>query len=553
MDVTFLGQAGIFIETKYGSILCDPWFNPAYFASWFPFPSNEEVDLEKLRCPTYLYLSHMHHDHFDPQFLREHVSKEATVILPDYPLPLLERALRDVGFTKFIATKNYQTMDLDGLHITTVAMVAPIDGPLGDSSLIVNDGETCIFNQNDSRPIDLDILMPFGPFDAHFLQFSGAIWYPMVYLYPEKMMQTLGRKKRENEMARALRYSQQIGATFVFPSSGPPCFLDDELFGFNDFDRDLTNTFPDQTVFLEYMQAQGQHNGRMMIPGSVATFSKGTCTVAHPLPDEQVQAIFTNKRAYLEAYRERKRPLIEKIKSEWPRGQVDILSSLRDWFEPLLQIADLTCVGVNGRLLIDCGEQAVVIDFQQRKVYPWRGEEWEYRFQMDPALIESSIIRHVEDWVNDLFLSCRFQAERKGAYNEYVYIFFKGLSPERIQYIEGYYAEKDPEHQFWESDGYRIQRRCPHLKADLTRFGKIEDGILTCTMHGWQFELATGRCLTSDDRKLFTQRLDGAEAAEAPTMVPASNNKHSSEALSNKCKHCWYIPPKEEKAKQQQK
>ena len=83
MDVTFLGQAGIFIETKYGSILCDPWFNPAYFASWFPFPSNEEVDLEKLRCPTYLYLSHMHHDHFDPQFLREHVSKEATVILPD--------------------------------------------------------------------------------------------------------------------------------------------------------------------------------------------------------------------------------------------------------------------------------------------------------------------------------------------------------------------------------------------------------------------------------------------------------------------------------------
>ena len=397
MDVTFLGQAGIFIETKYGSILCDPWFNPAYFASWFPFPSNEEVDLEKLRCPTYLYLSHMHHDHFDPQFLREHVSKEATVILPDYPLPLLERALRDVGFTKFIATKNYQTMDLDGLHITTVAMVAPIDGPLGDSSLIVNDGETCIFNQNDSRPIDLDILTQFGPFDAHFLQFSGAIWYPMVYLYPEKMMQTLGRKKRENEMARALRYSQQIGATFVFPSSGPPCFLDDELFGFNDFDRDLTNTFPDQTVFLEYMQAQGQHNGRMMIPGSVATFSKGACTVAHPLPDEQVQAIFTNKRAYLEAYRERKRPLIEKIKSEWPRGQVDILSSLRDWFEPLLQIADLTCVGVNGRLLIDCGEQAVVIDFQQRKVYPWRGEEWEYRFQMDPALIESSIIRHVED------------------------------------------------------------------------------------------------------------------------------------------------------------
>ena len=37
-----------------------------------------------------------------------------------------------------------------------------------------------------------------------------------------------------------------------------------------------------------------------------------------------------------------------------------------------------------------------------------------------------------------------------------------------------------------------IQRRCPHLKADLERFGEVDNGILTCTLHGWQFELATG-------------------------------------------------------------
>ena len=93
MKITFLGQAGIFIETRHGSILCDPWFNPAYFASWFPFPSNEEVDREKLARPTYLYVSHLHHDHFDPQFLREHVWKEATVILPEaLALPLIEVA-----------------------------------------------------------------------------------------------------------------------------------------------------------------------------------------------------------------------------------------------------------------------------------------------------------------------------------------------------------------------------------------------------------------------------------------------------------------------------
>jgi UDP-MurNAc hydroxylase len=218
VKITFLGQAGLFIETRRGSVLRDPWFNPAYYASWFPFPSNEEVNLEKLARPTYLYISHLHYDHFDPDFLREHVWKEATVLLPDYPLPLLERSLREVGFTKFMQTKNCQPVEVDGLRFMIMALVAPNDGAIGDSSLVVDDGETRILNQNDSRPVDLELLASFGPYDAHFLQYSGATWYPHVYHFPEKMMQALGRKKRENEMARALRYTQVIGASFVFPS-----------------------------------------------------------------------------------------------------------------------------------------------------------------------------------------------------------------------------------------------------------------------------------------------------------------------------------------------
>ena len=44
-----------------------------------------------------------------------------------------------------------------------------------------------------------------------------------------------------------------------------------------------------------------------------------------------------------------------------------------------------------------------------------------------------------------------------------------------------------------------IQRRCPHLRGDLSRFGETRGSILTCTMHGWQFDLSTGRCLATDD------------------------------------------------------
>src|SRR5262249_22837228 len=159
-----------------------------------------------------------------------------------------------------------------------------------------------------------------------------------------------------------------------------------------------------------YMQDHGLNNGRLMIPGSVASLSKDACPVVHPLLDEQVQSIFSEKRAYLEAYKARKQSVIDALKASWPRGQVDILSSLRAWFEPLLDVADLTCVGVNDRVLLDFGTQAVVIDFHQRRVYAWNDEECGYRFYMDPALVEHCIIQHEEDWVNSLFLSCRFQA-----------------------------------------------------------------------------------------------------------------------------------------------
>jgi UDP-MurNAc hydroxylase len=509
--ITFLGQAGLFIETAHGTVLCDPWFNPAFFASWFPFPSNEEIDLDLIRNPDYLYISHLHHDHFDPTFLAEHVSKSATVLLPEYPLNHLEQQLEKLGFSSFIRTKANQPEERNGLRFMIVPLVAPTDGPIGDSGLALDDGEVRIFNQNDSRPLDLDPLEGFSPLDAHFLQFSGAIWFPMVYSFHPKVKDAQGRKKRQTEMARALRYVTQVGARYVFPSAGPPCFLDDELFWFNDFDRDPANTFPDQTVFLEYLETHDVHGGRLVVPGSTITWTEGQCAVQHPASDEDVTAIFTCKREYLTAYQARQRGAIEAEKATWPRHQVDIIPALQEWWEPLLEQADLTCAGVNGRVLLEAGEVNVIIDFLERRVYEHNGEQYRYRFRIDRALVESCILRHEEDWVNELFLSCRFGAERDGPYNEYVYNFFKGLSPERLQYAEGFYSEQSPVQELWRCGDYLVQRRCPHLKADLERFAEVDRGILTCTMHGWQFELATGRCLTSDDRQLFTKPVVEAE------------------------------------------
>jgi UDP-MurNAc hydroxylase len=108
-------------------------------------------------------------------------------------------------------------------------------------------------------------------------------------------------------------------------------------------------------------------------------------------------------------------------------------------------------------------------------------------------------------------------------YNEPLYTFFKCLSPERMAYAEAAasgtlsvrvrpgagHQEPRPrghqsENEWCEIAGWRIQRRCPHLQGDLTRFGRIDDGTLTCQLHGWSFDLATGQCLTADGGPTLT-------------------------------------------------
>ena len=68
-----------------------------------------------------------------------------------------------------------------------------------------------------------------------------------------------------------------------------------------------------------------------------------------------------------------------------------------------------------------------------------------------------------------------------------------------------------------ELDGWVVQRRCPHRNADLSVFGEVHGCELVCTLHGWRFDLETGRCLTSAGHQLpSTSRSAGISELIAP-------------------------------------
>ena len=450
MRVTSVGHAGFFVETSAGSILCDPWVNPAYFASWFPFPDNSELQWDRLGACDYLYISHLHKDHYDPKHLAAHVNKDAVVLLPEYPVPDLMRELESLGFHNFLETENgvkhCTGNDRGDLDVLILSLSAPADGPLGDSALCISDGQTTVFNMNDAGPVDMEALhTQFPSIDVHMLQFSGAIWYPMVYDMPQRAKDSFGAQKRQRGMDRARQYVSQVGATWVIPSAGPPCFLDEELRTLNDVYGDAGNIFPDAAVFVDELAKHGHDKSVLMMPGSTAEFVGAELrSLTHPAPEDEVKAIFTTeKAAYIERYAERKQDAIAAEKASWASDDgVALIGPMRDRFEPLMAQSDVICDGIGYPVGLRLRPEVVVLDFTKRIVRePIPNESFRYEFEIDPVLVRTALRDNEPDWSNSIFLSTRFKARRIGGYNEFLYTFFKCLTDERIAYADGWFAE----------------------------------------------------------------------------------------------------------------
>ena len=134
---------------------------PAFLGAWFPFPRNDQLDddlLARIEAADHLYVSHLHGDHWDEPWLRDHLPRDINVLLPGYPTRELDRKMRALGFTNLTRTVDREELDLGGLTVAIHVETSITDGPGGDSALVVGDGEVRIVDQNDCRTTDLDAL-----------------------------------------------------------------------------------------------------------------------------------------------------------------------------------------------------------------------------------------------------------------------------------------------------------------------------------------------------------------------------------------------------------
>lgn len=234
--------------------------------------------------------------------------------------------------------------------------------------------------------------------------------------------------------------------------------------------------------------------------------------------ESELTEIFDDKWTYLEAQRATRQHEIrdEEASRAAVMPPADMLAALKEWWEPLLKKSRTIRLGVGGNVRFRIGELDMVVDFPKAKVREYAGEECVYWYTIPADLVSTNIRDREIDWSNSIFLSMQFSVGRSGKFNEFLTTFLKCLSADRIEYVENWYSEQSDQSEDAQIGEWVVQRRCPHLRADLTKTGRIEDGVLTCSMHDWKWDLATGRCLTTSGHAIRATKTDDTALRPVP-------------------------------------
>ena len=73
---------------------------------------------------------------------------------------------------------------------------------------------------------------------------------------------------------------------------------------------------------------------------------------------------------------------------------------------------------------------------------------------------------------------------------------------------------------------YAIDNTCPHRGGKLGE-GKLEGTVVTCPLHGWRFDVATGGCLTHSSEKVTSHRVEvQGDDVLLEVLEPAAPHKH---------------------------
>ncbi|MCE9671379.1 Rieske 2Fe-2S domain-containing protein [Myxococcus stipitatus] len=528
MQIMFLGHAGFAVETAGSVIVMDPWLTArgAFDSAWMQLPRNHHLAprvRELLETPgkeRFLYVSHEHKDHFDPEFLATLQRRDFTVLIPRFQRSELQDVFAKYGCKRVIACEDGREVPIKGGYIK---LFVSEQGTNRDSGVMVRGGDHCFININDCKLHDrlARIVEEEGPIDLFAAQFSGAIWHPTCYEYTPETYAAISLKKRDSKFEAVARALEVIKPRAYLASAGPACFLDPALFHLN---LERVNIFPNATTLFSYLEKRLSSLGARYLepmPGDVldARTLEFTTRAEERLSPEGFEPYLRAYAADLShLFRDRRRNLL--------RAEVDeIHERLRVEFQRKLDLLDLhDRVGVPLYVeLTELPDRLLRVDFKGRRVdvVPTMRESARYTMKASAADVVRVLDRKLT-W-EDFLLSFRLRLSREPDVYDPIIHGFLGVEIEDMRnFCEGVRStESRRERAVVEAGGRRfsVQRFCPHQGADLSE-GWVEEGrYLVCPRHRWRFDLEDGGRCPMNGSTLCAEPV--AEVEHEPTEKPS--------------------------------
>jgi UDP-MurNAc hydroxylase len=232
MEFTILSHAGLLVEHAGTRIVCDPWLlGSCYWRSWWNFPEPDPELIAELRAD-YIYLTHLHWDHFHGPSLRRLFNPGTCVLVPKVPTRRMLEDLRYLGFRNVREVPHGRAFGLARDFVLRSYQFG-----LGvDSAVVLSGGGVTLFNCNDAKFFGLplrQIMRDHPRIDFLFRSHSSAAPVPYCVQDYERLLppEALARTEAAEQFARCALY---VGARYAIPFASNHCFLHRETRRYND-------------------------------------------------------------------------------------------------------------------------------------------------------------------------------------------------------------------------------------------------------------------------------------------------------------------------------
>jgi len=357
MRFTVLSHAGLLVEHSGTRIVADPWLRGScYWRSWWNYPEPPAELVDSLTTD-YIYLTHLHWDHFHGPSLRRLLERNprVKVLVPKVPTRRMLEDLEYLGFRDITEIPHGGSLRL-GEDFTLHSFQF---GPAVDSALVLSGGGYTLFNANDCKHFGLplrQITRRFPKIDFVFRSHSSAS--PIPYCVDGYTEAFPDLRSPRDYIEEFTRFALHVGARHAVPFASNHCFLHRDTYAFNN-----TAVSPeDVRVFYTQMARETGSDSQcvVMAPGSRWSAEQGF----------DIQPFdYSNRGAHIAALRDAHAGALAAHYDLEALATVDV-EGAEKYFAAFLKSLPLIRPRwrINFRVTDAAGAQCFVLDFARRRV-----------------------------------------------------------------------------------------------------------------------------------------------------------------------------------------